>query len=462
MQAIDSSTATDDFKQERARIRLDQYFEFYYLHVIYFSTIGPFFYALFFWVRWVRSSLKNMLFIRLNPWCAFQNLYWSTCALAWIFALVLNNSGYRYSTFDAALLYSTLINTFIRSATVAGKYATYPRKEVRRIFSGVIETGTVRGEMMVDFWNRQDAQTVQTEISALDKMFDLGSMANEIVIGGSRMTVDEAMTLIVQAYNTENKPSSVQNWISLTLSVTRAIAIGLLNLAVGIRFHGDTTEEAILFYYVALFQFMYFSVGPMFFRLLLRDIRRQNYLTSKCIDILSSKPIDEIGGMPIDISSSSGTFKLLLKLSKYGDRFMQRHICLLSFTVLHAFFIELALVPFYFDVFSYVSSPQTQAKLQAIMVIDLGILTLASVSGLWLAAVHNRRKDAVFSKLEGMNIQADDPVAFKKIVGERLPLVGYPINWALTVAVSLVLLTGVAGGLYVVIAGKFKLTDFPK
>ena len=449
-----------NFKEEKTVINLRNYFSFYYLHVLYFSTIGPIFYLLFFWVRWVRASLQNLLFIKLNPWCAFQNLYWSTCAIGFVFALVLNNTGHFYTTLDAAFLYSTLINTFIRSATIAGKYATYPESEISRIFGQQIEASTVRGEMMIDFWNRQDSQTVEAELATLEKTFELGAFPSAVKVGDESMPVDQVVAQIIKPFNESAKPTIVITILTFLFAGARTIAHGLLNLSVGIRFHGDTTEEAVLFYFIAVFQFMYFSVGPMFYLLMIKDVRRQVLMSGKAAEILKKKPINELGNRIISMSDEESllaALKVVAKLNTYGYRFILRHKCLLSFIVLHSLFLVLALFPFYFEIFDYSPWRSSQVKLQFLMVCDLTILSLASIIGLNLVAALNNRKENVDYLLKQLNEGSRPLNLIKESAQDRFPVVGGSLQWPAAVALTTVLVAGVAGGLYVIIAGRFKL-----
>ena len=270
------------FKLERSNIHLDNYLKFYYLHVFYYSTLGPLFFLLFFWISWVRSSLKNLLFIRLNPWCAFQNLYWSTCAIVFIFSVILNNTGYSYTTIEVSLLYCTLINTFFRAATISGKYGTYPRSEIDKIMGDSIEPSAVRGEMMIDAWNRQEPEIVKSEIWVTDRTFGY-EPHSKVSVDGVELYTNDLVTKLVDTFN-RTWPVTIAPTIAIfILGATRAVCHGLLNLACGIRFHGDTVEEAILFYFIALFQFMYYTVAPMFFLLLMKDISRHKFLTRKAV-----------------------------------------------------------------------------------------------------------------------------------------------------------------------------------
>ena len=443
------SKSNESFKQELAVIHVDNYFKFYYLHVIYYTTLGPIFFLLFFWITWVRASLKNLLFIRLNPWCLYQNLYWSTCAIVLIFAVILNNSGYRYTTLDAALLYSTLLNTFFRSATISGKYATYPRAEVDRILGQKVDSSTVVNEMMINAWRKQDYDTVVSEITNVDTTYDF-ERHPAIVVNEHSMFVNELLKILAIAYNTQRFAPLVPNIILFTGAFVRAIAHGLLNLAVGIRFHGDTTEEAILFYYIAIFQFMYFTVGPLFYLLLYIDINRQRVLTQNAIQILSDKPLIDIDNTKVRTTEQDDIVAitiLIKKLDKYGYRFIQRHKCLMGFIILHTLFLVLSLFPFYFEIFDYTKTPSTQAKLQCLMLIDLCLLTLASIIGMTLILLTNKDK----RRLRTMINQPSLPLI------SEITILGVIPNLSIAIVTWASMLAGVAGGFYLVFAGKYKL-----
>lgn len=89
-------------------------------------------------------------------------MYWTTCVIVTVCAFALNDT-----TFDAALFYSTLINTAYRSATISNKYGTYPQQEVDRIFDTSIDQKQVRDEMSLDSWTKQETKTIVLEIKSI-------------------------------------------------------------------------------------------------------------------------------------------------------------------------------------------------------------------------------------------------------------------------------------------------------
>ena len=454
-----SDEESESFTEQKARINVKNYFLFYYLHVIYYSTIGPLWFVLLFWLRPIRTSLMNLLFIRLNPWCAFQNFYWTTCAIVFIFAIILNNIGYTYTTLDAALLYSTLINTFFRSATISGKYCTYPQSEVDRIFRIVIQSSTVRKEMMLDSWRGQKDDVIVKEIATVAKYEKIDELDVWMAKQGQR-SAEKVVEIFAHKFKETGSTPSYAMMIVLLYGAVRAVLHGLLNLAVGIRFHGDTTEEVILFYYIALWQFMYFSVGPSFYLLLYQDFKRQIYMTGKAIQVLSMAAIPELDHDTIvqyDDKQKKAALCLARRLDMYGDRFMQRHKAFITFILLHTLFLILAMFPFYFDIFRYSQYKTSEIKLQCLMAIDLLLMATASILGIILAATINNRKDAMIALIDKIADRQFQDIVMKFKNDSRVNLMGIHVGAVYAVAVAVVALAGLTGAVLVVFIGKYKI-----
>lgn len=450
---------SESFTEQKAVISVKNYLIFYYLHVVYYSTLGPVWYLVLFWLRPVRSSLMNLLFIRLNPWCFFQNFYWSTCAIVFIFALILNNTGHVYTTLDAALLYSTLINTFFRSATISGKYCTYPQGEIDKIFDGVIQASTVRKEMMLDSWRGQSDEVIEKEIKAVDNYEKIDAQYVWLAKKG-QMNSEKVVILFAQKFRETGGIPLVVTILIFLYAGVRAVGHGLLNLAVGIRFHGNTTEEAVLFYYIALWQFMYYSVGPSFFLLLYQDLKRQLYMTDKAIQILSSTLVPELEHdtfVQNDPQQKKGVFGVVRLLDKYGDRFMQRHKALLAFIILHALFLILAMFPFYFRIFQYSQFVSSERKLQTLMAFDLLFLVIASLMGLCMVALLNSKKSRMIDLIQ-MSTGDDFKVDVLNFTRDsKLRILTIEVGFLHLLVVALVAVAGLVGAILVVFIGKYKI-----
>ena len=82
--------------------------------------------------------------------------------------------------------------------------------------------------------------------------------------------------------------------ISLIVALFRALLFGILNTFVGLNFFGETTHERILFGYIVLWQFMYFSVIPSFFLLAVRDFKRSSALANINIRLLEGHAVPEL------------------------------------------------------------------------------------------------------------------------------------------------------------------------
>jgi hypothetical protein len=228
--------------------------------------------------------------------------------------------------------------------------------------------GTVRKEMMLESWQNQKDDTVSHEITTVSNIEQLNSLPQSVKFkGGSNMNAQDLCKAILKSFNSKASGPLLPTILIFSYAILRSILPGLLNLAVGIRFHGNTTEEAVLFYYIALFQMMYFTVLPMFFKLLFRDFRMQLSLTKSANNLLERLPIAEAGENSVSIDSENDKLALVVAvrlLDKYGERYLNRHKALISSIVAHSFFLILAMFPFYFNIFRYSNTNSSEIKLQ--------------------------------------------------------------------------------------------------
>lgn len=469
-------------------VSLRNYVKLYVLHFVYYATIGPVYYLLFFWIPSVRNSLMNLLFIRLNPWCFFQNLYWATTTVVWVFALVLR----KYTTFDEALVYSTIMNTMYRSATISGKYSTYPEQEVERIFDGLIPASQVRGEMMIDSWNRQEINTLYTEAKSLSTREKLSRWPAEVCCELQVDTQDGADTRLsekshtlkeIAAKTTQQSVHSdllVLSWarnyapkdeqkISRPLvfiyALARALAPGFLNLIVGIKFHGETTEEAILFYVVALAMFMYFSVGPMFYLLACKDLRRSHHFSELAVNILQDKGVIFLKRLEWTTKAQKeANYSLVRKLHLYGDRFVQRHKAFASFMVVSILLLGLFTIPIISadSGWKYCLFGTSQQKMNLLIFADLVTLVIPLWYLLYLFAQLNSARDKLMTSWEktlaDRNMQAELDVFHSESKPRiKLSILGVVPTFGHNLGIVVFTLATIAGGVYIAFFSQYKI-----
>ena len=462
---LQSSDVSDNpLLSQRAAFNTGNYFLLYFLHVFYYSTFGPFFFLLLIWLPAARNSLQNLLFIRINPWCFFQNAYWASAITITLMSLVLR----RYQTIDEAMFYSTLMNTFFRSATIAGKYGTYPAEEVRKVFSQSVSANQVRGEMMIDAWRGQAEKVVRQEVESVKKRENLQRLDQQIFaeVSGVKTQVpsDRIVETLAKEFAEENKQQLTMILVFI-YGIARTLACGLLNLWIGLPFHGETTEEKVVFYLVLIWEFMYFTVGPMFYLLAFKDIKRMLFFSSCTVKILSSGPAtkkSEFQKIKIADNKMESMLVLVRKLDKYGDRFVQRHRALVGFMLVHSLLLELVLCAKYFDIFKISIFAQTERKLQFLLVADLITLSLPLIGILALISKTNNMKKQVTAELK-LHTQDCEEKQIQEFVSEMpkdsmITIFGFELSIETLLLISVVLLTGVGAGIYVVFWGKFKIT----
>ena len=446
---------------QKAVMNTKNYFLMYYFHVLYYLTLGPVFFVLFFWIPQIRNSLRNLLFIRINPWCFFQNAYWASTITIVIMSIFIR----EYTTIDEAFFYTALINTFFRSATIAGKYGTYPQVEVSKVFNTLILPSKVRGEMMIDAWNGQKETVVDEELYSIKKRENMQENSHQIVsveVDGNLATKssDDIIKEMINAYARCNTQPILKILVFL-FAICRTFAIGFLNIWVGLPFHGEKTEEIVVFYLVFLWEFMYFSVGPMFFLLAFKDVKRKLYMGNRILEILEQQAVKDTNVSRVPLESpaqsdqASSVMCMINKMDKFGDRFSQRHAAFVTFIMYHAWFIELALVAKYFDLFKYSKYDVTEKKLQFLLVVDL--VTLAVPLCCILVLIHRviimkKKIGRVISGLEvlGRSLYKYEEYGTNIIFMDVSSLVSL-------VCVVIIYGAGIAGGVYVVVDGKYKI-----
>jgi len=415
----------------------------------------------------------NLLFIRINPWCVYQNLYWATCAVVGILCFFVGG----YGTIEGSLWYSTLINTFFRSATIAGKYGTYPQSEVDRIFEGVIPPSQVRGEMMLDRWNKQESKEVQTELISIDLRENTKILPTTVRISiqaastspiqkakNSHPDTAQVKDIILDLVEAFRKVSSQKELVILMFiyAMFRAALPGLLNLCVSLPFHGEKTEEIIVFYLIYLFQYMYFTVAPMFFLLAFKDIKRHRYLCTQGSALLTGVSNDADVYLLIESDQDkTAALGLIRRIDRYGDRFIQRHKLFVAFMLVHALAIIVFLIPRYFNIFQYTPKVTSEAKLQAMMTIDLITIGLPLIAILALIISTNYRSQQLLKNTE--QLQSGDRNGLTQAMKSDNQILVLGINWnaALLIILSLIILAGIGGGIYIsLFQDRYKLFGF--
>jgi hypothetical protein len=460
LQSLDVSD--NPLLSQRATFNPGNYFLLYFLHVFYYSTFGPFFFVLLIWLPAARNSLQNLLFIRLNPWCLFQNAYWASAITITIMALVLR----KYRTIDEAMFYSTLMNTLFRSATISGKYGTYPVEEVQKIFHQAISANQVRGEMMIDAWRGQTEKVVRQEIESVKKRENLQKLDQNVIaeVSGAKTEVssDRVVENLAKEFAEVNKQQLTMALV-FVYAIIRTLACGLLNLWIGLPFHGEELEEKVVFYMVLVWEFMYFTVGPMFYLLAFKDIKRMLFFSNCTLSILNSGQATSTEIQRIDITDNKMESMLVLakKLDRYGDRFVQRHRALTGFILVHCLLLEFVLISKYFDIFRISIFAQTERKLQFLLVADLITISLPLIGILALISKTNNTKKKVAEELK-LHIK-DKAVKFEQeFMSEMqrdclITIFGSDLNIGFLLVISIVLLAGIGGGIFVVFWGTYKI-----
>lgn len=429
----------------RARMDISNYVMMFSFHYLYYATIGPVWYLVLFWWDPIRNALHNLLFIRLNPWCFYQNLYWSSCAIVTICCFAFDDT-----TFDAAMFYSTLFNTAYRSGTICNKYGTYPQSELNKIFAETVPASVVRGEMSLDEWRKQTEQVCKQEVKSVRWRENIADT-----------TGDDLVVSAAQYYQSSNK-QQISMSLGFVYAIFRALIFNIMNTFVGLFFFGEKLHEQILIGYVLLWQFMYFAVIPSFFLLAVKDLKRTGAFAKISLDVLDGQQIIEFKGAKVLIETpyeQNAAVMLIRKLDRFGDRMVQRHQAFAGFSILISVLLALLLIMGYFNIGAYSGRTSTEQKLRAVMAFDQLTVSIMALTLLLIAAIANSKKNKVIQRLhmfsqvskeasdQTMSMQSD---SFVRVFGIKVTMLFFTIFLVFSLA-------ALAGNIYAVGFSDYRL-----
>ena len=140
------------------RISIRIYFEYLFYHLLYFCVAGPFMVLFFYPFSYKKYSnmMNNMAFtFRNNISYYFQIVNWLVILAAYF--LVYNQES---TNNKGELLYSIIMQTFLRISSIAGKYATFSDYQLLIMESKPLEADDIRKELMMVYWRSQSPEVI--------------------------------------------------------------------------------------------------------------------------------------------------------------------------------------------------------------------------------------------------------------------------------------------------------------
>ncbi len=304
---------------------MKQYYEFFCYHFFYFILVGPFIGILGIFSKRLRVLFKNLTFTKIKYFTFFF-----TQIFLWIATLTTLGTFYYFNMFknwqalaiDSLLVKTVIVSIIIRTTSIAGKYATYPKKLIKKIKEVELSSRELEAEHMLQAWRSQhngikhkemwnaierneiDRTTLSmhfmsslsaTAVAGITKVMedrgDTGLLFEEHTIGQKSRKYYKAEYVLEYLINSFNmkvyfKKDAV---VGLFLGACWAYIPILLRSAVGLKIHGDTTFHIILQYVDVAMGTLLFYIQYQFYNQAVIDAKRKLMLMKQLTMIMSPR-----------------------------------------------------------------------------------------------------------------------------------------------------------------------------
>ena len=117
------------YYESEVNFSIGQYVEYFVYHMIFFLLMGPFIVVLGLFSRRLKYIFANIAFTTFNISAVLQTLYWLSTITTVTGYLIMNvYQDNKWPGIDYVLIKACVISMIIRTTSIAGKYATYPKK----------------------------------------------------------------------------------------------------------------------------------------------------------------------------------------------------------------------------------------------------------------------------------------------------------------------------------------------
>ena len=309
------------YYESEVNFSLSQYVTFILFHLCYFTVLGPLIVLLLLCLPGWRTLFVNMAFLKLDIVGLRQAFFWLAGMLVFVFFGLKLSTG-RWESIDLALVCSILNGSLYRSASVATKYATYPKKQIEKIYKVVLSAEEQRSEVTVIGWANQGAAIRYSEltqaieryeidrstlrISFMSKVSDLCTaelqVLNKARQGGETLVIcrktlnkeilyynsEYLVEYLIVCYNRTVRPKC-HNWTARFLGLLLSVSVVIFRPMTGTYFYGDTWVEICIqlialwnYYYMNFFQIKFFVQSVV-------DLRRKVFLMQQLSMVMTVK-----------------------------------------------------------------------------------------------------------------------------------------------------------------------------
>jgi hypothetical protein len=202
----------DEFAHSDAEVNfsLEQYTEFLFYHLAYFMLLGPAINILILLRPKLRFLFYNMEFFRANIIAFIQALYWaiSTFIMAGFFWYYASPNQYN-DVFDSPLLKTVVTSMILRTTSIAGKYATYPKMLIKKYKCEYLDKAVITKEFMLIGWLRQGATIIQDEVECCVERLEMDPEAFKIsFMSPISQSCEKALDMVVKDHETLAKKAA--------------------------------------------------------------------------------------------------------------------------------------------------------------------------------------------------------------------------------------------------------------
>lgn len=371
----------DDERDEASRVKINnrffyykhqvsfsmsQYVYFLFLHIIYYGIFGPFIAIPACCSIRMKNLMWNLLITRPGVSFYAQNYYW-ICSILIYFAFYM-----KMDVGDLPMMHTLVISLFLRSCTIAGKYATFKQQQIRRYYEEKISIKDLNKELMMYDWLQQKPEIIDNEIknslkrSEIDKatlkLSFIENLSDKVLteierIGNGKMYENDQILIevgeeskskdikktkyydgrMIFHYLTDifNKKNSVGRlymlWLFI-LSCIYGVFPGFLRINRNKNFHGKDGGEITIFYFTAVGNCFLIFTTAMFYQLAVRDLSHKRFMLEQFGHMISPMKLRKLSNnkhIPtiniIDPISLSTWISLRKTCLDYGLKFFFRH-----------------------------------------------------------------------------------------------------------------------------------------
>lgn len=420
------------YRESEVNFSVKQYLEVFLYHMIFFVILGPFINVFGLFSQKLRTFFHNMGF-GCNPatTVVMQSWYWLTTISIVVGFAISKLSDDMWPAIDSTLVKAALTASIIRTTSIAGKYATFPKRLFQKYSNIVLLPSERQQEFMLAAWKSQSSEIKILELLHSSERLELDtslffiaffarvnkdSIAHfekiqqeredqdtccfEVTNGnnkGKYMKGEYVLQSIIDAYNEKLREN--KHWvIGFLLGILWGFSHLYLRVFFGEPFHGNSILEVSLQYNTVIEASMLVGVQYFFYRLAIVDVNRKLFIMTQMSLMMSPKSMNrEATKLFPTINLIDGTSLISwLNMRRlgldYGKKYFFRHEIFLPVTLI----LMLLMLLGYFILLYMVQKGGFKSsafigiqRLQASMMIDAALYLASSFHFIYCAGSLN-------------------------------------------------------------------------